>query len=253
MTLTRRALSTAAALFGAFALAACGGGDGAADGRSAFERADDRAKGSPDAPVTIIEYASTACPGCAAFHELSMPTVEEYIDSGDVRFVFREMITGQPNLAIAGFMLARCAGDERYFDVLELLFDQQRALLTAMQQGRAQAQFQAIARSVGFNDAEFQACMTNEETLAEVQDASRQASADGIGSTPTFIVNGEQLELGSAPEVQGAVWTVNGQPLVDDQGPIPALYDGDSMARIILYYKARAEGSAANASDGGAG
>ncbi|XBQ16365.1 MAG: DsbA family protein [Oceanicaulis sp.] len=236
-----RTLAIFAAGIGAFALTACGGAD-SASGRTQFERENDIAKGSAEAPVTMIEYASVACGGCAAWHESAYPVVQEYIESGDVRFVFREMITGQPQLAIAGFMLAECAPDDRYFDVIDVLFEQQRALFTAMQRGQARDQFESIARSAGLSDDEFRQCMQNEEVLQQVRAASEQASADGIGSTPTFILNGQQLETVSAPSGGGQVWAVNGDPLADASGPIPADFAGETFERIILYFKARAEG-----------
>ena len=240
------------ALAGAAALSIAGCSQGAApDGRSTFEREGDHAKGDPSAPLTMVEYASVACGGCAAWHESAMPTVQEYIDSGDVRYVFREVITGQPNLAIAGFMLADCAPEERYFDVIDLLFEQQRALFTAMQQGRAQAQFQTIARSAGFTDEEFRACLQDEERLQAVRDANEQAAEDGVGATPTFVINGQTLQSGSSPDADGPVYTVDGEPLVDEQGPIPATFAGETFERIILYYLARAEGSGPGG-DGGA-
>ncbi len=223
-----------------------------ADGPGAYEREDDRGIGAADAPVTMVEYASVACGGCAAWHASAKPTVDQFIESGDVRYVFREMITGQPQLAIAGFMLANCAADEQYFDVIDVLFEQQRALFTAMQQGRAQDQFQTIARSAGFTDEQFRACLQDEAGMQAVQDANERASQDGITATPTFIINGQLLEAGSSPDAQGPVYVVAGQPLVDEQGPIPATYEGETFERIILYFKARAEGSSPAGGDGGA-
>jgi protein-disulfide isomerase len=232
-------------------MSACSGASSTGDGRSAFEREGDHAIGNPDAPVTMVEYASVACGGCAAWHESAKPTVDEYIESGDVRYVFREMITGQPQLAIAGFMLANCAPEDQYFEVIDLLFEQQRALFTAMQQRRAQEQFATIARTAGFTDEEFRACLEDEDNLQAVRDANERASADGMSATPTFIINGQLLEAGSSPDADGPVYAVNGQPLVDEQGPIPATFEGETFERIILYYKARAEGSASGG-DGGA-
>lgn len=238
MLFTRRALTVAAALASAVVLAACGGGS--SDGRSAYEREGDRAIGRVDAPVTIIEYASTACGGCAAFHELGKPAIDAGIEAGDVRFVFREMITGQRNIAIAGFMLARCAPEDRYFDVIDLLFEQQRALFSAMQQGNAQGQFQTIARSAGFSDSEFQACITDQALVEQVMAANEQAVRDGIGSTPSFIINGQMLEVEAGDG--GQFYAAGGEVLTDDQGPIPAQYDSDTWSRIIVWFKERAEG-----------
>ncbi|WP_440957655.1 thioredoxin domain-containing protein [Oceanicaulis sp. LC35] len=238
-TFTRRALTLAAAVAGAVMLTACSGG-GASDGHSSYEREGDRGVGPAGAPVTIIEYASTSCPGCAAFHAQGKPAIDDAVERGDVRFVFREMLTGQPNLARAGFMLARCAPEDQYMEVLDVLFEQQRALFSAMQQGNAQGQFQSIARSAGFSDEDFRACMTNQEILEAVEEANLQAVRDGIGSTPSFIINGQHLEQEAGAE--GPVYAVDGEILIDDQGEIPASFSRDTWDRIIALFKARAEG-----------
>ncbi|MCH8489008.1 MAG: DsbA family protein [Oceanicaulis sp.] len=257
-------------MFGAAALAAglvlTGCGNATPEGRSQFEREGDFAKGRPDAPLTIIEYASTACPACAYFHAEGKPTFDRYVESGQVRYVFREMITGLPALATPGFMLARCAPEERYFDVLDLLFAQQQALGAALQQGqgRAQAQFRTIARTAGLSDAEFQACMTNNDIYQEVLAANEQAGRDGIRATPSFIINGVTLETVEHPDgaTDGSrrpalAFGVNGRAISDDQGVIALDYDADTMERIIAYFFARegvtVETDAPAASDGDAG
>ncbi|MCC5996298.1 MAG: DsbA family protein [Oceanicaulis sp.] len=239
-------MAAAAALAAGLALTGCGGGS--SDGRSQYEREGDFAKGRADAPLTFIEYASTACPACAYFHATGKPVVDRYVESGHVRYVFREMITGLPALATPGFMLARCAPEERYFDVLDLLFAQQQALVTAIQQGqgRAQQQFRTIARTAGLSDAEFQACMSNDEIFQAVQAANEQAGRDGVRATPSFIINGVTLEGMEAPDGrQGAnrrpmlVFGANGRAISDDQGLIELDYDADTMERIIAYFLAR--------------
>lgn len=240
MSLTRR-LFSGAALAAGLLLAACGGDAGGTDARSQFEREGDHAKGPVDAPVVFIEYASVACPACAAFHESAMSTIDEYVEAGDVRYVFREMLTGQTQLAVAGFMLARCAPEERYFDVLDILFEQQRALFNAMQQGTAQQQLITIARSVGISEQEFYTCFNDETLLQSVRAANEAAVEDGITGTPTFIINGDRLEAERGPDGNAMVWHAGGEMLADDQGPIPADFDGDTFERIILYFKARAE------------
>ena len=80
--------------------------------------------GSDKAPVTVIEYASMTCPHCAHFSETTFPELKKrYIDTGKVRFLFREFPLDQ--LAAAGFVLARCAGPDKYFPLIETLFAQQ--------------------------------------------------------------------------------------------------------------------------------
>lgn len=208
-------------------------------GRTEYEREGDQAKGPLDAPVVIVEYASTACPACGAFHQNVMPTVEQYVSNGDVRFVFREMLTGQIQLAAAGFMLARCAPEDEYFDVIDVLFDQQQALFSALQTGTAQDQLNIVANSVGFSDDEFRNCLRNEETLQAVQSAHTQASEDGIGGTPGFIINGEMIDGRSAPDGSGQVFFVGNSAIQDDNGYIPAAFTADNFERIILYFKNR--------------
>ena len=81
----------------------------------------DMALGDEKAPVTIIEYASMTCPHCAAFHATTYPELKKrYIDTGKVRFIFREFPLDQ--LALAAFVLARCAGPDKYFPMIETLF-----------------------------------------------------------------------------------------------------------------------------------
>ncbi len=242
-----RALFAAGLAATAIGLVGCSDAGGNADGRGAFEIDGDRTKGSIDAPVTMVEYASVACGGCAAFHNAAMPTIYQHIDDGDVRFVFREMITGQPSLAVRGFMLANCAADEEYFDVIDLLFEQQRALFIAIQNGRGNEQFRTIARSAGFSDEEYQACMSDQAGVEAVQERNQAAADAGIGATPTFFFNGDRLDSIS---VDGTLaYAVNGEALSDEQGLIPATFEGETFSRIILYYKNRAE---VGATDGGA-
>lgn len=264
MMMSMSRLIGTAALAAGLVLTGCGGAT--PDGRSQYEREGDFAKGNPNAPLTIIEYASTACPACAYYHANGKPTMDRYVESGQVRYVFREMITGLPALATPGFMLARCAPEERYFDVLDLLFAQQQALGAALQQGqgRAQAQFRTIARTAGLSDAEFQACMTNNDIYQQVLDANEQAGRDGIRGTPSFIINGVTLETVEHPDGTldasrrpALAFGVNGRAISDDQGVITHDYDADTMEQIIAYFLARegvtAEPAAPEASDGDAG
>lgn len=241
MTLTRR-LFAGTAIAAGLVLSACGNGaDGASAGqRTEFEVEGDHAKGPADAPVVMVEYASVACGACAAWHEQAYDTVDQYVESGDVRYVFREMITGQPQLAVAGFMLARCAPDERYFDTVDILFSQQRALFGAMQDGTALQQLVTIARSVGLSEEEYRACMNDETLLQEVRASNEAAVEAGVTGTPTFFFNGERLES-ERGEGNTMVWTANGRVIEDEQGPIEANFEGDTFERIILYFKARAE------------
>jgi protein-disulfide isomerase len=96
----------------------------------------DKVLGADNAPVTIVEYASVTCPHCATFHQQTYPTLKsKYIDTGKVRLIFREFPTQPAPVAIAGFMLARCAGD-RYYPMLDAIFDQQKTTPTFFINGK---------------------------------------------------------------------------------------------------------------------
>src|SRR5947199_3127821 len=110
----------------------------------------DEIQGQADAPVTIVEYASMTCPHCSHFHETTYPELKKkYIDTGKVRFIFREFPLDP--LAAAGSMLARCAGGDKYFPMIESLFAQQRDWVTQ----KPLQPMLAIAKQAGFTQDSF--------------------------------------------------------------------------------------------------
>jgi protein-disulfide isomerase len=145
--------------------------------------------GAAEAPVTIVEYASMTCSHCAAFHEKTYPELKKrYIDTGKVRFIFREFPLDP--LAAAGFMLARCAGDGKYFPMVETLFHQQRDW--AVQ--KPLPPLQAIARQAGFTQQSFEQCLANQKLLEDIEKVRERATAKfGVNSTPTFFINGKKM------------------------------------------------------------
>jgi protein-disulfide isomerase len=149
----------------------------------------ERTLGDADAPVTIIEYASATCPHCARFHLDTFPALkEEFIDTGKVRFVFREFPFD--DLALAAFMLARCAPEERYFPIVDVLFEEQQSWTQSPRE-----ELLKIARMAGFTEESFNQCLENEE-IAEGILAIRSTGAEqyGVESTPTFFINGTVLQ-----------------------------------------------------------
>jgi protein-disulfide isomerase len=149
--------------------------------------------GSPDAPVTVIEYAMFTCPHCAAFHKDVLPQLKEnYIDTGKVRLVFREVYFNRPSLWAA--MIARCAPADRYFGVVDLLFDTQRDWASADSDEALVAKLYGVGRQAGLTDDEMQACLTDRGFAeALVADFQKNAEADGIEATPSFVIDGETL------------------------------------------------------------
>ena len=145
--------------------------------------------GKADAPVTVIEYASMTCPHCAHFHETVYPELKKnYIDTGKVRFIFREFPLDP--LAAAGFMLARCGDKEKYFPMIETLFAQQKDWVVQ----KPLQPLLAIAKQAGFTQETFDACLANQKVLDGLEEVrSRAAQKFQVNSTPTFFVNGKIL------------------------------------------------------------
>ena len=149
----------------------------------------DEVVGKADAPVTIIEYASMTCSHCATFHNTTYPVLKQrYIDTGKVRYIMREFPLDP--LAAAGFMLARCAGKDKFYPMIEVLFQKQKEW--AVQQPIPP--LTAIAKQAGFTQESFEACLSNQKILGGIE-ATRNRAAEklGVNSTPTFFVNGKVL------------------------------------------------------------
>jgi protein-disulfide isomerase len=145
--------------------------------------------GDEKAPITVIEYASMTCPHCAHFSETTFPELKKrYIDTGKVRFMFREFPLDQ--LAAAGSILARCAGPDKYFPLVETLFAQQRVWVVQ----KPLAPLMAIAKQAGLTQQAFETCLDNRELLEGIEKVRNQASEKfGVNSTPTLFVNGKRL------------------------------------------------------------
>lgn len=147
----------------------------------------DRTLGSADAPVVLIEYASATCPHCAEFHEKVLPQIKsDYIDTGKVRFIFREFPLDK--LALGAFMLARCVPEDKYFATLDLMFRRQRTWATA--KNPADELFR-ITQMAGMDRAGFEACIKRDD-MAMAMVSFSKASRDqfGIKGTPAIFVNG---------------------------------------------------------------
>ncbi|MFQ5619508.1 MAG: DsbA family protein [Rhodospirillales bacterium] len=151
--------------------------------------------GRDDAPVTMIEYSSLACPHCAAFHRDVLPRIKEtYIGPGKVRLVFRDFPLG--GVALAAAMVARCGGPEKYFGFVEVLFRSQAQWARSDNPRRELAR---VARFGGISQKDFDACLVNEPLMTNIRQRAADAQKTfGIDSTPTFIIDGEKV-LGARP------------------------------------------------------
>jgi protein-disulfide isomerase len=149
----------------------------------------DVALGPANAKVTIIEYASLTCSHCAAFHKDTYPALKQrYVDTGQVRFILREFPLDP--LATAGFMLARCDGEAKYYPVTDLLFDQQKTWAFSDKPVDA---LQQMMRQAGFSQEKFETCLRDQK-LYDAVNAVRTRASDklGVNSTPTFFINGQR-------------------------------------------------------------
>ncbi len=152
----------------------------------------DQVLGKADAPVTIIEYASMTCGHCAHFHKTTYPELKKrYIDTGKVRFIFREFPLDP--IATAAFMLARCAGEGKYFPMVETLFEQQNKWAVR----QPLPPLLAIAKQAGFSEQSFNACLGDDKLMKQIEAVRERASKEfSVASTPTFFVNGK-MEKGA--------------------------------------------------------
>jgi protein-disulfide isomerase len=151
--------------------------------------------GSPDAKVTIVEYASMTCGHCANFHNKVYPELKaKYIDTGKVRFVFREFPLD--NLAAAASMLSRCAGGDRGQALISVLFAKQEDW--AFVRGNPVPKLFDIAKQAGFTQESFDKCLTDQALLDKlIAGRTRASEKFGVSSTPTFFINGKRLQGGS--------------------------------------------------------
>jgi protein-disulfide isomerase len=170
-------------------LAACKPAGGGANGAMP----DDMSLGSPTAKVTVLEFASLGCPICAKWNNDMFPAFKaKYIDTGKVHYVLKEFSTGDAPVAAAGFLLARCAGKDKYFQVVDAVFRQEAELLESDRNAEKRDRLVKVAQSAGIPESQFDACTSNDDALKAFNDrVDAAAKKYNIDSTPTFIVNGK--------------------------------------------------------------
>ncbi len=161
--------------------------------------AGDQSEGVANAPVTVIEYASVACPICARVNHDIMPQFKaKYVDTGKVHYIYKPMMTGNPSVATAGHLLAQCAGKDKYFKVIDSVMRSQ----DEMNQGGAPEQYVnarpvllGIAQAAGLSEDQFTSCITDAKGIQALNDENDAALKAGVDSTPTFLVNGKKMTI----------------------------------------------------------
>ena len=147
--------------------------------------------GNPDAPLTVIEYASFTCPHCASFHQNTYYDLKKnYIDTGKIKFVFREIYFDK--YGIWASMITRCAGPEKFFGLTDMLLASQRTWARAGDDLAIVNELSKIARLAGMDEDQIQGCLRDGVKIkALVEWYKENATADNVRSTPSFIIDGQ--------------------------------------------------------------
>lgn len=185
-SMSRRAAVTGAALAAMTMLAACSGSSSgaAAEGDMALGAAE-------GAKVTVVEYASVTCGHCAAWQEQVYPEFKaKYIDTNKIRYVFREFPTAPEAVAVAGFLVARCAGPDKYFPVIHEIMASQSEIFGGVPPRNVLLR---IANGAGLSEDQFQTCVTDADAIKAMDARIKSAIDAGVTGTPYFLVNGEKV------------------------------------------------------------
>ena len=178
----------------ALALVACNNGAGGGAGQVPAISADEPSLGKADAPVEFIEYASTACSHCAEFNNQKFHEFKtKHIDTGEVRYALREIITEPAAWAQASFMMARCAPPEKYYPIIDAVFVARESLTNATDMGSTLKQ---IALAAGMSEVDYTKCVTDEAALKALEQRVEKNVKDSkLTGTPTFFINGQKADF----------------------------------------------------------
>uniref|UniRef100_B0T002 DSBA oxidoreductase n=1 Tax=Caulobacter sp. (strain K31) TaxID=366602 RepID=B0T002_CAUSK len=163
----------------------------------------DMVLGSPKAKVQVVEYASLSCTHCAHWNNEVFPAFKtRFIDTGKVRYVFREFLTEPYPFAAAGYLLARRVGPAKYFEVIDTVFHQQAAIF---QSEDLWGGLLKIGKGFGLTEAQFTTALQDKAALDAVNArVAKAAERDKVEVTPTFFVNGQRFEGGQPIEALAA-------------------------------------------------
>lgn len=158
--------------------------------------AEDMSLGLPTAKVTVVEYASVGCPVCGKWARDVWPAFKtKYVDSNKIHFVYREMLVGggsEVAVAASGFLLARCVGKEKYFNVLDAIYGNQEQAFQSPRETLLN-----VAKSTGMTEAQFNTCINDEPSIQALNKrVEKHVKEDHIDSTPTFVINGKSMTPG---------------------------------------------------------
>lgn len=150
----------------------------------------DMVMGKADAPLTIIEYASTTCGHCANLHLNTMPKLKaEWVETGKAKVIYRDFPTAPAALSVGAAMIPHCAGPERYFPVLDLIYRQQEKW---MRSDNPLAELKRIAALAGMSGEQVDQCLQRRDLAEAIQTrAEAGQKAYGVEATPTLVIGGK--------------------------------------------------------------
>lgn len=160
--------------------------------------------GNPDAAVEVIEYASYTCPHCASFHAGAYKQLKsDYIDTGKIKFVYREVYFDKYGMWAS--MIARCE-PSKFFGITDLLYKGQRDWARADSEAGIADNLRKIGLLAGLDKDQLDACLSDGTKLrALVAWFQKNAEADGINSTPSFVINGSKYANMPYDEMKGII------------------------------------------------
>lgn len=154
---------------------------------------DDHLVGSADAKVKMIVYASVTCGHCGGWFTSEWPVLKsKYIDTGKVQMAFREIPTPPQGVSIPGFIIANCAPEEKFMDIIVHQMQTQEATFAALRDGTGQAVLESWAKMAGlYSEAEINACFSDQSHMGRLDRASKRMTKGGMQGVPSIIINGD--------------------------------------------------------------
>jgi protein-disulfide isomerase len=152
----------------------------------------DQVLGKPDAPITVIEYASTTCSHCANFHKNTLPKFKtEWIETGKAKLIYRDFPTGPRGLSVGASMIAHCAGPDRYFGLLALIMEQQEKWMSS---ANPLVDLKKLAKLAGLGEDKVDDCLKRQDLANAINERAKEGHEKlGVESTPTLIVAGKVI------------------------------------------------------------
>jgi protein-disulfide isomerase len=213
--------SLAVTLIAGLALAACNQGGGGGGAVTVMDG--DSFVGNADAKVTVIEYGAPTCPGCKGWYETNWAQLKkDYIDTNKIKFVFREFPSHNPPVDAAIFSMARCAGQAKYFPLIDEAFARQVDIEKAHQEGKAMDALKSLGGKFGLSGGQVDACVKDKKNLDRIFAVREMGDKDGVQFTPTFLINGKMVQDASFSGMKAQIDSLLGETPTAPATPAPA-------------------------------